>query len=472
MFSILDSDTLDLVLRQFSGTMYELSMACVCREFRDILKKMRSEGEKIRTSIAWIVSSENTIMWVLSNYGEIPYPTEVSNIAASQGLLRQLMLIGSNFSEKTCSAAASNGHLHILKWLRMNRCPWNKYTAVSAAAGGHTDLLYWARTNGCEWDEDVCTAAAGGVVFVTHSRYRISATGRVYTKTRHGGHLSTLIWLIENGCPVDYYKVVVAAIHNNHIHILEWIRQNKKFDIETDPFLCDEAAQGGHVDVFAYLLSNGVQWVNGNDWDSTLNCTAYMPFLSAATRGYVDIMDYALRHGCPLPSERWSHSICNIGAYYGHIEVVKWGCRNGTMYDESTCSQAAAGGHMDILIWLRENGCPWNESTCWQCANFGQLEILKWARENGCPWNEDTFSAAAGKGDMVMIEWLYDNGCPWDEKSCAMATTAGNLDALIWLRERGCPWDSSTYRAAIRQEKYLNNGHILKWVKDNDCPEL
>lgn len=473
MFGKLDSDILNIVLRQLSGTMYELSMACVCREFRDILQKIRT-NQRICTSIRWILSSESTFKWVLDNYGCIPYPIEVSNMIAAQGNLSLLVRVENNnnklWNEKTCAVAAENGHLHVLKWLRENGCPWDRDVTTFAASGGHTDVIYWARINGCKWSEDACTAASGGILYAKTNRYRISAySNKVYKKTYDGGHLSTLIWLIENGCPVDYGRVLTAAIHNNQIHIIEWIRANELLNIKCFPFLLDEAAQGGHIDTFAYLLKHVGNTTSIYSEDS---CSEYMPYLSAATRGYVDIMEYAYQQGIPLPSARWEHSICNIGAYYGHLAVVKWGRKNGVSWGKTTCSQAAAGGNLDILIWLHENGCPWDESTCWQCARHGYLHIIKWARGNGCPWDCCTMSCACEKGDMKMIKWLYDNGCPWNEKACYYATSSGKLEVLIWLREKGCPWDGATLQAALRQERYLNRQDILKWVKDNGCPEL
>ena len=54
------------------------------------------------------------------------------------------------------SRVSAYGHLNLLKWLRQNDCPWNKWTCVFAAFGGHLDCLKWARENGCPWDEDTC----------------------------------------------------------------------------------------------------------------------------------------------------------------------------------------------------------------------------------------------------------------------------------------------------------------------------
>ena len=67
----------------------------------------------------------------------------------------------------------------MLKWLRMQDCPWDGRCAL-AAQGGHLEVLQWAREQGCPWEEDLddqrmncCTHAA------------------------RGGHLEVLEWLRE-----------------------------------------------------------------------------------------------------------------------------------------------------------------------------------------------------------------------------------------------------------------------------------
>src|SRR5689334_10072092 len=52
------------------------------------------------------------------------------------------------------SGCAENGELHLIQWLRENRCPWSKDTCDSAAKGGHLEVFKWAIGNGCEWTED------------------------------------------------------------------------------------------------------------------------------------------------------------------------------------------------------------------------------------------------------------------------------------------------------------------------------
>ena len=57
---------------------------------------------------------------------------------------------GCEWGSWTCSYAAKNGHLHVLKWARENDCEWDFQTCRYAAQNGHLDVLKWARKNGEE----------------------------------------------------------------------------------------------------------------------------------------------------------------------------------------------------------------------------------------------------------------------------------------------------------------------------------
>ena len=57
-------------------------------------------------------------------------------------------------NENTCPSATKGGHLEVLKWLRANGCPWDKWTCAWAAGGGHLEVLQWAISNGCPYNGD------------------------------------------------------------------------------------------------------------------------------------------------------------------------------------------------------------------------------------------------------------------------------------------------------------------------------
>jgi hypothetical protein len=61
-------------------------------------------------------------------------------------------------------------------------------TMRTAAQWGRLQLCQWLRAAECEWDHTVCSAAA------------------------HGGHVSTLRWLMTNGCPWTVETLYTSAI--------------------------------------------------------------------------------------------------------------------------------------------------------------------------------------------------------------------------------------------------------------------
>lgn len=132
------------------------------------------------------------------------------------------------WNEKICHAAAGNGQLEILKWLRKNHCPWNETTCSEAARGGHLDILQWARANDCPWDEWTCTQAAlsGHLHIIQWARQNGCQWNHdTCQKAAKGGHLHVLQWARENGCPW-YSGTCCKAAKYGHLHILKWARMN------------------------------------------------------------------------------------------------------------------------------------------------------------------------------------------------------------------------------------------------------
>jgi hypothetical protein len=101
----------------------------------------------------------------------------------------------------TCTVAAENGHLNLLKLARTKGYKWDQFTCYSAAKNGHFEVLKWARENGCLWDEGTCAAAASC------------------------GRLDILQWARANGCPWDE-RTCCAAAANGHADVWKWARVN------------------------------------------------------------------------------------------------------------------------------------------------------------------------------------------------------------------------------------------------------
>ena len=82
------------------------------------------------------------------NRTEFPVPGTVK----TENVPRERFPFPGNVSGSTaCHAAASGGHLEVLKYLHEKGCPWNKKTCMYAASGGHLEVLKYAIENGCRW---------------------------------------------------------------------------------------------------------------------------------------------------------------------------------------------------------------------------------------------------------------------------------------------------------------------------------
>ena len=111
----------------------------------------------------------------------------------------------------TCSAAAKNGHLEILKYAHENGCPWNEWTCEMAAKYGHLDCLKYAHENGCPWDEEICEVAAAC------------------------GHLDCLKYAHENGCPWNVHACLAKTKSEEcREYLLENITGLKQYNTSMD----------------------------------------------------------------------------------------------------------------------------------------------------------------------------------------------------------------------------------------------
>jgi hypothetical protein len=104
--------------------------------------------------------------------------------AAEYGLLEVLKYHahenGWQLDQSTCSMAAKNGHMKVLKHAHENGCPWDKDTHPWAAGYGHWEVFTYAHENKCQWDHGTGAMAA------------------------ENGHMEALKSAHDNGCRWDH----------------------------------------------------------------------------------------------------------------------------------------------------------------------------------------------------------------------------------------------------------------------------
>ena len=339
--------------------------------------------------------------------------------------------------------AIGNGQFDMAKWLYDNGCKFiGSESYEKASSIGRIDILEWLKTvtadtdDVCSWDLNSCYYAASN------------------------GHLDTLKYLLENGCPRQLHGadcVCVTAAHNGHLDILQYLHEKDcskqlHWNERTIEYAVDAPIEDIALKIIQYLRNNGCPW---ND----RACS------KAAEVGRFQILKYLRsdRDKCP-----WNESACSRAAENGHFEILKYLREHNCPWNEFTCIAAAKTGRLKILQWLRsgdENGnnvCPWNDCACEYAAKNGHFEVLKWLHENGCPWVSYSTHVAARQGHLLILKYLHDNGCPWDEWTSIEAIKNGELEILEYLYENGCPIDEKAFTYAAQ------NGHlsILKWLAD------
>lgn len=182
----LPDDSLQGIVRQLRPDSH-LAVALVCRRFRRVLDAyvvpFNFGGTKRRywTPLQSLTHSFERLEWAVTCC-HAPLCPALSEAAAADGridCLQWLRTMGCPWNSATSAMAAQRGHLQLLQWAHENGCPWDTQTTTMAAGAGQLEILQWVRTKGCPWDEFTCAAAAAG------------------------GHLSAMKWAKINGCPWD-----------------------------------------------------------------------------------------------------------------------------------------------------------------------------------------------------------------------------------------------------------------------------
>jgi hypothetical protein len=207
--------------------------------------------------------------------------------------------------------------------------------------------------------------------------------------------------------------------------------------------MIDHCAEMGYLSLIPWAFSHGCGWGTST-------------YRNAAKCGHVHVLEWLLENHCPRSGE----CVSEVGAFFGHSNVVQWAWTNRLKWSAETCMEAAVSGHFKILEWARAHLCPWDERTCSEAAFGGHLEILQWARAHYCPWDSmRTCLRAAAGGQLGVLEWALANGAVWDASICLEASQAGHLNVLQWAHAKGYPWDR------MRCLYYSYDAAVVAWIR-------
>eukprot|EP00953_Heterococcus_sp_UTEX-ZZ885_P033711 17516-Heterococcus_DN1.PRE.1 len=166
----------------------------------------------------------------------------------------------------TCAGAAKGGHLELLQHLRSEGFEWDKHHIVYCAAGsGSIEMIEWLRQQqSMQIDAEVLSwaAGAGKTAMCQHLR-SVGCDWDIHAceSATADGHLDTLRWLRENGCPWIVNDVCMVAAAHGRVTILDFvIEQGEVLDAELLTDALNTAGAGNKLQAAQWLRQHGAQW--------------------------------------------------------------------------------------------------------------------------------------------------------------------------------------------------------------------
>lgn len=383
--SRLDDDTLGVVVSWIPAADL-LPTALTCTRFRDMCTA-RAKLEP-RTMYDPVTRTHKAVRWK-------------TRAASSVNRAKWAIAMGATPEEEWCTAAASQGDLGLLQWVRLVGAPWNGGAYKDAAAAGHLHVLKFLWEHHCPFEnEGEGLDAQDGLDVALY----VSCVS---------GQLVASQWLYECGAKADA-MITAAAADAGHIALLEWLLS---VDAEFTTAATTEACESGELDALRWLHAHGVPWDES-------------AFHAAAANGFTELLRFMHAKGA-----EWGESIAAAAAKSGHLDTLKY-LRDTNASLDTSIAAAAKNGHMHILRWLLENGVKSHHSR--RPNSWSSIEGFELLHSHGVPLDEYCVFAAF-YGEMEMLRRLHEHAVPLHPCAVVLATREGHLDVLDWLRAHGAP---------------------------------
>jgi hypothetical protein len=340
-------------------------------------------------------------------------------------MLEWALTIGCDLYEAVFDAAAENGRVKALKWLKNQGCPWEISIWESSVLSKNKDALVWLLENFLGiFDNQKCLQAA--------------ATA---------GNLEALkILLVRNPVAQDS-EVLDIAVLGGHTEMIDWLLIDQVWNFT--PSTTMNTCMAGNFELLKRAYASG--------------CALYKPcFANAALGGHFEILKWLEEHNCP----RSTYAAAEAAAKGGHLDILKWLIEKEFTWSSATTTAAIVNGHLDILKWSFAHGCPMDFDTALSdAARNGHIHILDWLWENFRSFCSTSlvFFNAAEKGHLEALRWAKRHFCSWDQLVLRRAAFFGHLDALKWMKRNGIAWKGKI----PREVAYYGNLRVLRWLTEN-----
>ncbi|KAG5180083.1 hypothetical protein JKP88DRAFT_167002, partial [Tribonema minus] len=270
------------------------------------------------------------------------------------------------------------------------------------------------------------------------------------------------------------------AARGGHVNVLQWLHELAPWNTQTTHDVLKNAASGGHVNALEWLMATH-DWRGGGAaacaaaaaagklgaLQHLLRCGSevdHNAFSEAAACGQVELMEWALVEGAPLPLRL--RDACRRATRRGQRASLEWleSTFFAAPWDEDIFSCAAYSGDMTLLQWLHERGCPWDDHASRIAAIYGDIVVLEWLRTAGAPIAVDACDVAYDCEEMNAFEWAYGHGLPIAGKTEVAMAARGDVSRLDWLRARGHVFHSPPDMWAVADFS------TMRWLHKHEFP--
>ena len=212
--------------------------------------------------------------------------------------------------EGVCTYAARYGHLKVLRWARENGCPWDRETFNSAAKHGHIDILEYCFKNNCPMD-------------------------------------STLIYQM----PFDDHlsEPTFSEMQERSLKVYKWLHQHS---IPWDDTACLATAKAGHLATLKWAIENGCPWHEGVFEELRVNCINTVAMMKFCLQHLSSMDDSVYIFAINKMNGRWKYDQPAM------IEVLQMFHDYGMPWNRDTVPCADRLGLKLVAGWLRCVGCP------------------------------------------------------------------------------------------------------------------
>jgi len=267
------------------------------------------------------------VKWLLRNGSTIHerdiYNTSCLLIPSAKGKIDLIKCILDNTTSsdyparneyRSLIAAATNGHLDVVKYLVSKGCSLNEknhqFNCLAAAIeSGTIDVVKWIMDNGYTFEN------------VTDKKNSLFNACKK-------GNLKMIQYFVKKGC-----SLTDTDVHN----------RTCMFYLLKD------------IDALEWLFDNGCPI-------DTKDNSGYTPILWASRRGFLPAVKWLYSKGASLKDKTPNFDTCLLlASQYGYLDLVQWLVEQGCLLKEpntkgTAIMNAASNKHIDIIIWMLSNG--------------------------------------------------------------------------------------------------------------------